>query len=148
MGPYDSPVTDELGWERLLPRAGAAVTRQHQRLLAEHGLTPTSSALLAVLTRADGQSHRELAGHLALTPATLTPVVDQLERAGDIRRERDPRDRRVVRVSITPAGRDRLRTASAAAAAGLATGLPVPPAEHAEPIRAYLLEVLAALDGG
>lgn len=142
------PVADELGWERLLPRVGAAVTRRHQRLLAEHGLTPTSAALLAVLARVDGPSHRELAGHLALTPATLTPVVDQLEKAGDIHRERDPQDRRVVRVSITPAGRDRLRTASAAAAAGLATDLPVPPAEHADLIRAYLLDVLAGLDGG
>lgn len=148
MGPYDLTVADELGWERLLPRVGAAVTRRHQRLLAEHGLTPTSAALLAVLARADGQSHRELAGHLRLTPATLTSVVDQLERAGDVRRERDPLDRRVVRVSITPAGRDRLRTASAAAAAGLAASLPAPPAGHAELIRTYLLDVLAALDGG
>jgi DNA-binding MarR family transcriptional regulator len=111
-------------------------------------LTPTSAALLGVLERADGRSHRELAGHLGLTPATLTPVVDLLERSGDIDRERDPRDRRVVRVTITPAGRERLRVASAAAATGLASSLPAPPAEHAELIRTYLLDVLAALDAG
>jgi MarR family transcriptional regulator, organic hydroperoxide resistance regulator len=140
------PVTDP-GWERLLIRAGTVVARRRQRLLAGHGLSPTSLALLAELDRADGLSHRELAAELDLTPATLTPVVDALAAAGSIRRARDPRDRRVVRLSITPAGRDRLRSVSAEVAAGMGAALPVPPADHADQVRAYLASVLTALDG-
>jgi DNA-binding MarR family transcriptional regulator len=137
---------DAAGWERLLPRVGGAVARSHRRLLAEHGLTTTSAALLDVLDRHAGLCHRELAGRLALAPATLTPVVDALAAAGDVDRARDPRDRRVVRLSITPAGRARLRTATAAVSAALRTTLPTPPPAHAPLIRAYLLTVLTALD--
>jgi DNA-binding MarR family transcriptional regulator len=39
-----------------------------------------------------------LARHANLHPATLTGVLDRLERAGWITRERDPSDRRAVRV--------------------------------------------------
>jgi DNA-binding MarR family transcriptional regulator len=133
-------------WERLLVRAGTVVARRRQRLLAGHGLSATALALLAALDREDGLSHRELAAELGLTPATLTPVVDALDGAGSIRRARDGRDRRVVRLSITPAGRDRLRSVSAAVAAGMRSALPEPPPEHADQVRAYLAAVLDVLD--
>src|SRR4051794_41895871 len=86
-------VTD-LSWDRLLVRAGTAVARRQQRLLAGHGLSPTALALLAALDVADGLSHRELAAELDVSPATLTPVVDALDAAGCLVRARDPRDRR------------------------------------------------------
>jgi DNA-binding MarR family transcriptional regulator len=136
----------DVPWERLLVRVGTVVARRQQRLLAGHGLSPTSLGLLGALDRADGLSHRELAAELDLTPATLTPVVDALDAAGSIRRARDPGDRRVVRVSITPAGRARLRAVSAEVAAGMRAALPAPLPEHADPVRAYLGAVLAVLD--
>ncbi|MCO1654700.1 MarR family winged helix-turn-helix transcriptional regulator [Pseudonocardia humida] len=135
-----------LPWEVLLPRAGAAAARCHRSLLADHGLSPTALALLDQLDRRDGLSHRELAALLGRTPATLTPVVDALEEAGSIGRARDRRDRRVVRLALTAAGRERLRRATAAVAAELPALLPVPPPQHAGPVRDYLLAVLAALD--
>ena len=130
---------------KLLPWVGTAVSRRFQRAVAEHGLTPTVLNVLGVLGHRDGLSHRELASRLGLTPATLTPVVEALEAAGHVRRERDAADRRVVRLSITPAGRERLQTAFAAVAVGMRARLPHPPPAEAAIIRNYLLAVLAAV---
>lgn len=132
---------------KLLAWAGGAVARDFQRLAAEHGLSPTALGVLGGLGSRDGVSHRELAGHLCLTPATLTPVVDALEAAGEVRRARDAQDRRVVRLFLTPAGRERLLTTSGQVAMRFRERMPVPPAEHEKIIRDYLCAVLAAVAG-
>jgi MarR family transcriptional regulator, organic hydroperoxide resistance regulator len=141
------PVADELGQEPLevlLSRVGAAVTRHRRRQAARHGLTPTAIAVLAALDAGSGRgaapSHRELAGTLGLSPATLTPVVDALEAAGEVRRERDRTDRRVVRLHPTAAGRTHL------AGAHSPSSLPRPAPEIEPAVRAYLLAVLAAVE--
>lgn len=122
-------------------RVGAAVDRHRRRLAAGHRLTPTAISVLVALDDVAGPpSHRELAGRVALSPATLTPVLDALENAGNVRRERDPADRRVVRLHRTPAGRARL----AAAQPGSRLPRPAPAAEPT--VRAYLLAVLAAAE--
>lgn len=133
---------------RLLPWVGSALTRYHQYAAAEHGLTPTSMGVLEILRRHDKLSHRDLAARLGLTPGTLTAVVDALEAAGHVRRERDRDDRRIVRLAITPAGHERVRTASAQVARRLRQTLPDPPPEQADIIRAYLVAVLAAVTDG
>jgi DNA-binding MarR family transcriptional regulator len=142
-------VDRELGQEPLevlLSRVGAAVTRHRRRRAARHGLTPTAIAVLAALDAGTGPgpaaapSHRELAGRLGLSPATLTPVVDALEAAGEIRRERDRTDRRVVRLHPTAAGRAHL------AGAQSPSSLPRPAPEIEPALRDYLLAVLAAVE--
>jgi MarR family transcriptional regulator, organic hydroperoxide resistance regulator len=139
----DDPAQPPL--EVLLERVGAAVTRHRRRVAAAHGLTPTTMAVLAALDPHDlddpdgAPSHRELAGRLGLSPATLTPVLDALEAAGEVRRERDRTDRRVVRLHRTPAGRARLARAPS-------TRLPRPDPEADRAVRAWLLAVLAAAE--
>ncbi len=142
--PADVP---DVPLEELVARVGAAVDRHRRRLAAGHGLTPTALAVLAALDDAtvDGEvlpapSHRDLAGRVALTPATLTPVLDALEAAGEVVRRRDAADRRIVRLHRTPAGRARL------AAATPVRGLPRPAPDVEPAVRAYLLAVLAAAE--
>ncbi|MBM2822262.1 MAG: MarR family transcriptional regulator [Thermoleophilia bacterium] len=53
----------------------------------------------------------ELAGQIVASKSGLTRVVDGMERAGLVRRERPPADRRVIEVVATPKGFDVLRTA-------------------------------------
>jgi DNA-binding MarR family transcriptional regulator len=131
---------------KLLPWTGAALSRYYQRSVAEHGLTQTSIGVLGVLAHAEAAvSHRELAAHLGVTPATLTPVIDALEAAGDLARERDPADRRVVRLTITERGRERMITAFREVEATHRDRMPHPPPEHEAIIREYLLAVLAAV---
>lgn len=50
----------------------------------------------------------ELGRHMMITPATLVPAVDALEREGLVRRGQDPRDRRRNPLSITVLGADLL----------------------------------------
>lgn len=127
----------------LLARAGQAVGRVHQQAAAVHGLTSTSVGVLDELSRcAGGTSHRELAARLGITPATLTPVVDALAGSGDLTRERDPSDRRVVRLSITARGRERVAVAASAVEAAVRARIPALPPEHATILRDYLLAVL------
>ncbi len=132
----------EVPLEELVARAGAAVDRHRRRIAAGHGLTPTAIAVLAALDEKarPAPSHRELAGRVALTPATLTPVLDALEAAGEVVRRRDGVDRRVVRLHRTAAGRARLARATPV------SGLPRPAPEVEPAVRAYLLAVLAAAD--
>lgn len=129
-------------------RTGSALQRVTRKAAAAHGLSATALDVLAVLVELDEHeelSHRDLAGHLRLAPATLTPVLDMLEAAGALTRVRDGVDRRVVRVSITPAGRERY-AAAAAGVAGVVAGLPEPSPEQEALIRAHLLGLLQAMD--
>jgi DNA-binding MarR family transcriptional regulator len=52
-------------------------------------------------------SQRELADRVLLTGSTLTHHLDRMEAAGYLERSRDTQDRRVVRVSLTEAGKHR-----------------------------------------
>ncbi len=131
--------------DRLLVRAGLAVQRFTRSVAAAHGLSATALDVLGALVELDEVSHRDLAGHVRLAPATLTPVLDALEGAGAVTRERDGRDRRVVRVSITHRGRARYAEAATAVAAAVA-GLPAPRPDRAPLVRAYLIDLLEAVD--
>lgn len=130
---------------KLLAWTGGALARYYQRAVAEHGLTQTSIGVLGVLGHTDAVSHRELAAHLGITPATLTPVVDALEESGELTRERDPSDRRVVRLTITERGRERMVTAYRDVEATFKQRMPHPSPEHATIVRDHLLAVLAAV---
>ncbi|MCW0213369.1 MAG: MarR family winged helix-turn-helix transcriptional regulator [Pseudonocardia sp.] len=129
----------------LLVRVGAVLGRFRHRVAAGHGLSATSLAVLGVLAGADGPSHRELAAELGVSPATLTPVVDGLEREGALRRGRDAVDRRVVRLWITDTGRGRLAETSALVEAVHRARLPAVTAEEDAVVRRYLLAVLTAV---
>lgn len=129
--------------DRLLIATGATLARYRQRVAAAHGLSATALDLLTALSSEDGLPHRELAGRLGLTPATLTPVVDTRERAGDVRRERDTDDRRVVRVYLTESGRRRRETVADQVDRALRDVVP----REDPAVRRYLGEVLAAVAG-
>jgi len=75
-------------------------------------LTPAQYHLLAMLgTEQGGCRVTELAEKGGVQPSAITAIVDRLVERGLLSRERDPHDRRVVRVSATPAGLDQVRCA-------------------------------------
>lgn len=58
-----------------------------------------------------GMQMNELAGSILSSKSGLTRVVDRMDEAGLVRRERPPEDRRVVKVLITDAGYEQLHLA-------------------------------------
>ncbi|MGC4893259.1 MarR family winged helix-turn-helix transcriptional regulator [Micromonospora sp. DT31] len=95
---------------RLLSIAGHVVEQHWGRYLAEHhGLTPAGMRVLMVLLHAGDATHREMAGWCFVRPATLTGIVDTLERDGFVSRRRDPDDRRTVRLTLTDKGTENAR---------------------------------------
>lgn len=150
---YRAPVDDvefpvapaDLPLDVLLGRAARALGLLRHRLAADHGLTPSALAVLVSLDDREAPSGRDLAARLGVSPATLTPVLDALEEAGHVRRVRDERDRRNVRLLITDTGRRRI-VAHDEVAAELARLLPEPSAAEARAVRRYLARVLAAAD--
>lgn len=73
--------------------------------LAEHDASLPSWALLSALDKDEQVSQRQLADRCGLEGPTITRHLDRLEARGLVRRERDRRDRRIVRVSFTPEGK-------------------------------------------
>jgi DNA-binding MarR family transcriptional regulator len=80
------------------------------------GLTPSQYRIMKL---AGGERSTRLAQRLAVAKPTLTATADGLVAAGYACRAAEPGDRRVVRLSLTPAGRAALDRADAAYSAWL-----------------------------
>ena len=92
-----------------LMRSTVAVNAQlFPALQAEFGVTPSQLGVLEALSHLGPMPHCALAGKLLVSASNLTTVLDNLERDGLVRRDRDASDRRVTIVSLTPAGDARL----------------------------------------
>ena len=93
-------------WRAFL-NAHAHVTRRIGRDLAEAGLPDLGwYDLLWTLYRAPERRLRvnELAREVVLSPTAMSRFVDRAERAGVVRREADPADRRALQVALTDEG--------------------------------------------
>ena len=98
-------------WRAFLT-AHARVTRAIGRDLAAEGLPDLGwYDLLWSIYRQPERRLRvnELAREVALTPTAMSRFVDRVEKAGYVRREPDPRDRRALQVAITDEGVELLR---------------------------------------
>lgn len=84
-------------------RKAGLPSQQHQAILAIRGLAPQA-----------GMTVNDLADHLLLKPQTAVELVDRLEDAGLVRRERDEADRRRVLLSLTARANRLLAKLSAA----------------------------------
>ena len=85
-------------------RASHAVEVAANRHLADHGLTISQFGVLEAVYHVGPLSQRQLAQKILRSSGNLTMVIDNLERDGLVTRERDPQDRRVMRVTLTAQG--------------------------------------------
>jgi DNA-binding MarR family transcriptional regulator len=85
--------------------AAHAFTRVYKPLLDPLGLTYPQYLVLLVLWEQENVTVREIGERLYLDSATLSPLLKRLETAGLVRRTRDARDERQVRITLTEAGR-------------------------------------------
>lgn len=77
-----------------------------ERWAIEAGFRPGCVGVLRTVAALEPVSQREVSAHLVLDPSDLVSLVDILDRAGLVRRRRDPRDRRRHSLEVTRAGRE------------------------------------------
>ncbi len=85
--------------------ASRALIRAYGPLLEPLGLTYPQYLVLLALWEDDHLSVSQLGERLALDSGTLTPLLKRLEQRGVVERRRGEDDERVVRISLTTAGR-------------------------------------------
>lgn len=94
----------ELGWPcAALSLAYRRSMRFYDEALTPLGLTLAQAHLLSTLYAEDALQAGEAAKRLAVDPATLTPLVDKLEKRGLVARCPNPNDRRAWRLCLQDA---------------------------------------------
>ena len=76
----------------------------HRRTMTD--ITGTQFGVLEVLYHLGPLCQGEISSKLLKSGGNITLVVDNLEKRGLVQREREPHDRRMIVVSLTPAGRE------------------------------------------
>lgn len=74
-------------------------------VMAKTGVTPAQFVILDALWQEDSRPLKDLATVARCTRATITGIVDVLERKGLVARQMNPGDRRSMLVTLTPQGR-------------------------------------------
>jgi len=97
-----------------LLRAGDEAYARSEEFLNDHGMTPGRFTVLMLLyDKCDGQpvprTPAELAEKAGVARATMTGLVDTLQRDGLVTREHDSGDRRMMHIHLTPKGHSTLR---------------------------------------
>lgn len=110
-----SPTPEQLvAWRVFLECAYALIDILDSELRAEGPITLRWYDVLVHLEEAeDGLRMGELADRILFSKSGFTRVIDRMEEATLVRRERPADDRRVVKVFITPEGLDALHAARA-----------------------------------
>jgi len=88
---------------KLMRAAESVTTRAHAVLPKD--ITISQFGVLEVLLHCGPLCQTELAGKLLKSGGNITLIVDNLEKAGHVVRERSQEDRRFVTVSLTASGR-------------------------------------------
>ncbi|MEX2351898.1 MAG: MarR family transcriptional regulator [Balneolaceae bacterium] len=92
-----------------LMRASETINNRLNRSLAENEMTVSQFGTLEVLYHLGPLNQRAIGRKLLKTGGNITMVIDNLEKHGLVRRERDPDDRRAILIHLTDEGRDRIR---------------------------------------
>ena len=89
---------------QLIELADKRLKQIQRETIGEADLTPPQYFVLTLLWERDGRPFKELAAAANCSPATMTGIVDTLERKGLVAREPNPDDRRSLLVKLTEAG--------------------------------------------
>jgi MarR family transcriptional regulator, organic hydroperoxide resistance regulator len=129
---------------RLLGAILVEAKKATRPLIESEGVTMPQAMALQTLQTAGGRlSARDLGRDCHMLASTVTGVIDRLEAAGYVRRERDERDRRVVWVALSDEGNE-LAARLPRFTQEVGNSFAVLPARDLEQMRGWLEKVLAA----
>jgi MarR family 2-MHQ and catechol resistance regulon transcriptional repressor len=114
--------------------------RVSQPVLAS-GLSPSHFGVLETLLHLGPLKVSELADKHLKSHNNFTVVIDNMEKQGLVRRERQSKDRRVVMVHLTPVGRERIEQALPQFVQTLTDDLQILSAVEQEQLSALLLRL-------
>lgn len=89
-----------------LVRAADSVSARINAHLSDDGLSVSQFGAMEALFHLGPMCQKTLAEKLLKSGSNVTMIIDNLERRGLVRRERDTDDRRLITVSLTDAGRE------------------------------------------
>jgi MarR family transcriptional regulator for hemolysin len=95
----------DIGLGMKLRNGNAVFNKVLREKLAQHDITFSQYQHLRQLWQEDGLAQVELSRRIGIETASSTAVIDQLEKFGFIRRNRDSADRRRIIVHLTGSGR-------------------------------------------
>jgi MarR family transcriptional regulator for hemolysin len=95
----------DIGLGMKLRDGNAVFNKALREKLAQHDITFSQYQHLRQLWQDDGLAQVELSRRIGIETASSTSVIDQLEKLGFIRRNRDSADRRRIIVYLTGSGR-------------------------------------------
>jgi DNA-binding MarR family transcriptional regulator len=98
----------------LLALLGAEAMRRLRAAHTSHDLKPRQFQILGLLHDHGGLAQAELVRTMGVDPSILVTLLNPLEAAGLVARERDPGDRRRHLVTLTRAGEQKLTRAARA----------------------------------
>jgi len=104
MKPTDKPTCRALNTYTKLMRAAESVTSRTSRPMLAADLTISQFGVLEALYHKGPLCQRDIAAKILKSTGNITMVIDNLEKRGLVRRERDSRDRRYLTVHLTDSG--------------------------------------------
>jgi DNA-binding MarR family transcriptional regulator len=126
----------------LMARASHLISAEFHHELRKRGISvPVWRVLASLVGSPTGETVTGLAEVCLLQQPTMTKLLDRMVRDGLVRRTQDGRDRRVVRIDLTPRGEAKALELVAAAKQHEAAVL----ARHPEPEAGQLKDLLRAI---
>ena len=144
----DIPPADPQPRSQILEDLVNLVSRARQEshtFLEQYGVTVPQCGVLRVLQHGGSQPIGNLSSRLFLSMSTVSGIVDRLERAGLVARERALSDRRVVQVGLTAAGVELCERLPETPWERLARAVDTLPPSEALPFLATLQKILNCL---
>lgn len=99
-----SPTYRALNTYTKLMRASESITSRVHRVLAAPKLTISQFGVLEALYHKGPLCQKDIAAKILKSSGNITLVVDNLEKSGLVRRERDSEDRRFLTIHLTETG--------------------------------------------
>ena len=104
-----------------LMRAAESVTSRVNRSMAEFDLTISQFGVLEALYHKGSLCQRDIAAKILKSSGNITLVIDNLEKRGLVRRERDIEDRRYLTIHLTSEGTSLIAQAFTCVEAAIST---------------------------